>query len=219
MGVVLLLMTIGGTVVAAVLLAISYLTKKPRLKFFVFGGLTTWFFGYLFLLFVGSFFSVERTLDLNEQKEFCGFYFDCHLHAGVAGVRTARRIGGQTAQGKFVIVNVEVSSDARSEPLNLIDPEFVLEDEGGRLYARREAAEKELDSANISFARKVAPNQNFQKEIVFDVTEPTDNFKLSVTDTHGVDKVLEAVLIGDEDSLFHKPTDFKIETNPQTMDK
>jgi len=40
-----------------------------------------------------------------------------------------------------------------------------------------------------------------------------------MTDTHGVDKVLEAVLIGDEDSLFHKPTNFKVETFSQTADK
>jgi len=66
------------------------------------------------LFFVGSFFSQERTLGLNEPKEFCGFYFDCHLQASVAGVRTARQIGGQTAQGRFLVVSVKIASDARS---------------------------------------------------------------------------------------------------------
>ena len=219
MGVILLLMTIGGLIVAAILLAISYLTKKSRLRIFVLGGLTTWLFGYVFLLSVGSIFSDERTLALDQPKEFCGFYFDCHLSASVTGVRTARQIGRQTAQGKFVVVNVKISSDARSEPLNLTAPEFILEDEGGRMYARRLEAESELDSAKNSFDQKVAPDQHFEKEIVFDVTEPTDKFKLSVTDTHGVDKILEAVLVGDEDSIFHKPTNFKIETIPQTAEK
>jgi F0F1-type ATP synthase assembly protein I len=48
-------MTIGGLIVAAVLLIISRVTKKVWLKHFVFGGLTTWFAAYIFYYFAARF--------------------------------------------------------------------------------------------------------------------------------------------------------------------
>jgi len=101
-------MTIGGLLVAAVLLAISFFTKKTWLRTFVAGGVTTWLVGYTILLLVGSIFSEEKTLGLNEPKQFCGFYLDCHLHASVSGVRRAKIIGDKTASGEFYIVTVKV---------------------------------------------------------------------------------------------------------------
>ena len=93
MGVVLLAMTIGGLVIAAIAFVIAYSAKIGWLKTFVLGGVFTWLAGYLILLAIGSIFSVERTLAFNEPKEFCGFYFDCHIHTAVTGVRTAKTIG------------------------------------------------------------------------------------------------------------------------------
>ncbi|CAN5590773.1 hypothetical protein BH24ACI2_BH24ACI2_03460 [soil metagenome] len=80
MGVVLMSMTIGGLIVAVILLIFSFITNQTWLKTFVFGGVAVWLIGYVILLFVGSIFSEEKTLVLNEPKEFCSFYFDCHMH-------------------------------------------------------------------------------------------------------------------------------------------
>ena len=62
MGVILLAMTIGGLIIAAILLAISYFAKLSWLRTFVLGGVIIWIFGYVILLFVGSIFSEERNL-------------------------------------------------------------------------------------------------------------------------------------------------------------
>ena len=124
MGVILILMTICGLVIAAILLIFARATKKSWLETFVLGGIATWMSGYIILLFIGSFFSVERTLAFNEPKQYCGFYLDCHMHTAVTHTRTERTIGNRTANGIFYVVNVKVFSDAKNPniALHLIEP-------------------------------------------------------------------------------------------------
>lgn len=210
MGVVLLMMTIGGLIIAAVLLIVSRATKRVWLKHFVFGGLTTWFAAYLFLLFIGSFFSVERTLAFDEPKEFCGFYFDCHLHAAVADVRKTKTLGNRTANGEFYIVKVKVSSDARAATHNLITPDAKVVDDSKRIYARDEQAEKFLDT-QPPFDKQIAPTEIFTKEIVFDLPTDVKNPRLDIREGYGIDHLIEAVLVGDEDSIGHRRNYFKLE--------
>src|SRR5262249_27580015 len=141
MGAVMLLMTICGLIVAGVLLVIAYLADKKWLRTLVLGGITTWLTGYVILLFIGSFFSVERTLSLGEPKEYCGFYLDCHMHTAVIDVRTAKTLGDLTANGEFYIVTVQVSSNAKQARLGLgaVDAHIVVE--SGRAYTRDTQAE------------------------------------------------------------------------------
>ncbi len=220
MGVLMMLMTIGGLMIAAVLLLLAFWKRQSWLKHFVLGGLTVWFTTYAFLFFTASFFSREKVLGLNEPKEFCGFYFDCHLHASVSGIRTASEIGNTKAQELFYIVKVKISNDAKREALQMTAPDFEVLDEGGRMYTRISAAEKNLESAKVPFDQKVPAGGSFEKEIVFDITEPAaQSLKLSVTNTHGIDRLIEAVLIDDEDSLGHKRTFFKLNTNSEMTKK
>ena len=114
MGVLLMLMTICGLIVAAVLFVIALYTGKAWLAKFVFGGVAVWF-GFYFAMPIGvSLFSKEKTLALNEPKEFCGFYLDCHMHTAVNGVRTAKTIGSKTAKGEFHIVTVKDAAAHRN---------------------------------------------------------------------------------------------------------
>jgi hypothetical protein len=93
-------------------------------------------------------------------------------------------------------------------------PEATMIDEGPRLFSRIEKAEEQLPlGSKIPFNQPVQPNGSFEKEIVFDLTEPSQELNLSLTDTHGVNKFVELFLIGDEDSLFHEPKLFIIKTN------
>ncbi|MBA3599970.1 MAG: DUF4352 domain-containing protein [Acidobacteria bacterium] len=215
MGVILMVMTIGGLIVAAVLLIISRVTKKVWLKHFVFGGLTTWFAAYIFLLFCGSFFSVERTLDLNEPKEFCGFYFDCHMHTAVADVRKTKTLGDETANGEFYVVNVKVSSDARRAELGLTAPKFQVIDDAGRRYERVE----DLTASGNPFEQKVPAGGAFEGEIVFDLPIDVKNPRLDIREGYGIDHIIEAVLIGDEDSIGHKRNYFKLDASNQVVQK
>src|SRR5437773_3681591 len=112
MGVLLMLMTIGGLVAAAILFGIAWLNESAWLKKFVIGGVAVWFAFYIAMLLGFSLFSTEKTLAINEPKEFCGFYFDCHMHTAVTNVTRTKTIGNKTANGEFYIVTVKVFSNA-----------------------------------------------------------------------------------------------------------
>ena len=209
MGVLLMLMTIGGLIAAAVLLAVGWLNESAWLKKFVLGGGAIWFLFYAVMLVGASVMSEEKLLGLNEPKEFCGFYFDCHLHAAVSGVRTAGTIGGLKANGKFYIVTVKVFSDAKRATLGLLTVDAHVVDRAGRAYARDEMAEAQL-GPQPEFETKIGPEESFEKEIVFDLPTNVDHPKLDIREGYGIDHAIEYVLIGDEDSIFHKRSYFKL---------
>ena len=114
MGVVLLLLTVSLTLLAAVLLVASGQTKRFWLRNFVVGALVIWYAGYFGALLSASLLSREKTLGLNEPKKFCGFSFDCRLSASVVGVRRAGTFGRLRAANEFRIVRVRFANDAAS---------------------------------------------------------------------------------------------------------
>lgn len=215
MGVLLMLMTIGGVVAAAVLLAISLAMKMAWLRNFVPGGVAVWFVFYAILLFGSSLGSKEKTLGLNEAKEYCGFYLDCHMHTAVTQVQKAKTIGAKTAEGEFYIVTVKVSSDAKREPLQLIGTEAKVFDEQKNSYTRDLEAERAL-GPQPEFETRIAPAETFTKAIVFDLPTGVKGPRLDIRDGYDVDAYLEAVLIGDEDSIFHQRNYFSLEEQKQT---
>lgn len=209
MGVLLMLMTIGGVIVAAVLLAISLFTKKTWLTKFAVGGVAVWFVFYAVMLFGFSFASTEKTLAMNEPKEFCGFYLDCHMHTAVSGVRTAKTIGNINANGEFYIVKVKVFSNAKAATLGLITVDAHVVDASSRTYIRDERAEEQLGN-QPSFDQKISPVESFEKEIVFDLSVDVQNPRLDISEGYGIDKVIEAVLVDDEDSILHRRVYFEL---------
>ena len=213
MGVLLMLMTIGGLLVAAILLVAAFWKKIDWLKKFVFGGLAVWLVFYVAMLFGFSFMSEEKVLALNEPKEYCGFYLDCHLHTSISGVRTAKQIGTQTAQGTFYIVKVKVSSDAKNPeiPFHLIEPKAEVHDNSRKIFKRITEAENQLPTAQVQLNQDIKGTETIEKEIVFDITEPSDKLKLLITEGYGVDKYIEAVLVDDDDSILHKQKYFNLE--------
>src|SRR5438552_18364364 len=101
MGVLLMLMTIGGLIVAGILLIASLIMKKAWLAKATVGGVAVWFVFYTIMLLGFSLTSKEKVLDQNEPKEYCGFYLDCHMHTEVTSVRTAQQIGDMQSKGSF----------------------------------------------------------------------------------------------------------------------
>jgi hypothetical protein len=209
MGILLMLMTIGGLFVATILLAIAFWRKIDWLKKFVFGGVVVWFALYAVLLFGASIFSEEKTLAFDEPKEFCGFYLDCHMHTAVSSVRKTKTIGSKTANGEFYIVKIKVSSNAKAVPLGLHAPGFEVVDAQGRRFERVE----DLTIPGDSFEQKVPAGGAFEGEVVFDLPMDIQNPRLDIAEGVGVDKVIESVLIGDEDSIGHKRAFFKLEAS------
>lgn len=211
MGVLLMLLTIGGLFLAVLLMIVAGVTRAIWLAKFLFGAVGVWFAVYAVLLVTVSLLSEEKTLNLNEPKPFCGFYLDCHLHAAVTDVRKTKTFGNKTAGGEFYVVKIKVSSDAKREELNLWNPHFAVVDAGKRRFERI----AELEKPEPAWETKISAGGSFEKEIIFDLPENVQNPRLDVSEGIGVDKVFETFLIGDEDSLWHKRSLFKLKTESQ----
>ena len=220
MGVLLMLMTIGGLLMALVLFVIALITKKTWLRNFVFGSVAVWFVFYAVMLIGFSLASSEKTLAANEPKAYCGFYLDCHMHTTVTGVRTAKQIGDQTAKGTFYIANIKVFSDARNPNIafRLLEPRAEVTGRDGHVYQRITEAENLLPTSQVQLNHDIRGKETIEKEIVFDVAEPADRLKLLMTEGYGIDKYIGAVLIDDEDSIWHKQTYFKIAEQNEIAD-
>jgi hypothetical protein len=220
MGVLLMLMTIAGLVVAVILLIVSVITEKTWLTKFVLGGVAVWFVFYTVMLLGFSLTSEERDVAIGDTdgKAFCGFYLDCHMHAMVTSVRTAKAIGDRRADGQFYIVNVKVFSDAKNPAidLHLIEPKARIVLASGDKIERDTAAEELLPTASIQLDRDITNRETIEKEIVFDVPTYVADLRLLITEGYGIDKTIERVLVGDEDSFLHAQTFFELKEQNQT---
>jgi len=218
MGVLLMLMTIGGVIAAVIVTIVSLITKRSWLANFTLGAVAVWFSFYAVMLVGFSITSHEKDLTFDEPKSYCGFYLDCHLHAMVTGVRTTKTIGDHTADGIFYVANVKVFSDARNPntKLRLITPEAVVVDGNGTKYSRSEQAESRLPSAAVDLGGDIHSRDIIEKEIVFDLPQGVPNPRLDIRDGYGIDHAIDAVLIDDEDSLFHKRIYFKLREQTET---
>lgn len=210
MGILLLLLTIGGLGAAAILFVFAVWKKQAWLRNFVLGAVAVWFAIYAVTLLGFSLASREKALGFNEPKAFCGFYLDCHLHASVAGVRKTKTLGDKTANGEFYIVKVKVFSDARRAALGLDAPELYVVDDSGARHERVEAVENPAPP----FERKIPAGAGFESEIVFDLPRDVKNPRLDVAEGNGVERVIEAFLIGDEDSILHRRSYFRLTPAP-----
>jgi len=214
MGVLLMLTTLGGLVLAGILVGVAWLHQSTWLKKFVLGGVAIWLAFYFALLLGLSLLSKERLIPVGDAngKAFCGFYLDCHLHAAVTGVMRAKAIGNKTAVGEFYIVRVKVFSDARNPEIafHLIEPNARIVLADGSELRRDTDAEALLPSADARLDGDIKGSQTIEKEIVFDVEQRGRDLKLLITEGYGIDKWIELFLVGDDDSLFHKQTYFAL---------
>jgi hypothetical protein len=214
MGAILLLMTICGSIIAAILLALAFWKKITWLKNFVLGGVTVWFSFYIIIFLMSSIFSVEKTLALNEPKEFCGFYLDCHLNARISDVRKSKTFGRLTAQNEFFIAKVKISNDARRETLALITPKFTVIDDQRRQFSPTEDLSISIETPRFE---EIPAGQSIESEIAFDLPPDAKNPRLDIREGYGIDHAIEAILVGDEDSFWHKRNYFKLAEQTQTV--
>jgi hypothetical protein len=198
-------MTIGGLILSTVLFAIAWLNESAWLKKFVLGGVVIWFAFYAAMLIGFSLASKDRVLGVGEPKEFCGFYLDCHMHAEVTSVRTTNQIGNRTAKGTFSIVGVRVFSDAKNPNIafRLIEPRALIEVDDHTAITRDLESEALLPTAAVDLGGEIKGSQTIEKEIVFDVPATLPDPRMQIAEGYGIDSAIEAILIDDEDSIFH----------------
>ena len=166
--------------------------------------------------------SRERVLGLNEEKRFCGFYFDCHRMVSVTSVSRAASLGAppeeRKADGVFYIVTVKVSNDATRAALALESPSAKIVDSRGRCFERDEEAESDLQKSQgrlASIEQAVGPGSSITKDLVFDLPPDAESLRLFISEGDRLSRLIELFVIGDEDSLYHKKTSFGLEPMPE----
>ncbi len=207
MGVLFLLLTIIAGFICVIGLGAAAISGRTRVVKMLLAAASVWLIAYIALLFGTSFSSPEKVIPIGEAKAFCGFYLDCHLHVAVKEAVKTEQIGDVKAEGEFLVVTLRFFNDARRAKISLHNVRVAILDPDGAVYERNEAAESELgEPGKRPFYIPIQPEGSFERSVVFDVPRSFGPGKLAVTEGGLVDNFVEALLIGDEDSLFHAHT-------------
>jgi hypothetical protein len=176
-----------------------------------------WLGLYLAGLIAVSLTSREQVLEPNQFKRFCGFYLDCHVMVTVRDVETFTSLGSgadqATADGIFYVVTVEQASDAQRVPVGLARPVADIIDAAGRRYERSERGEAALArilGPQPPLGRVVDAATSYRTRLVFDLPGDVSNPRLLIAEREWLARLSELFLIGDEDSLLHKSTVFRL---------
>jgi len=195
-------------------LLIAWRLHRPQWAWAILGLAALWVTGYVTLLVGTSLASHEKLLSLGEAKAFCGAYLDCHLHASVDEVRTAATLGiparEARARGRFHVVTLRISSDARRATLRPASLEAVVFDARGERFERDLEAERALLGEPSRLDQAVGPSGFYTRTLVFDLPEGMHESRLYVGESDCMVRLTELFLIGDEESLLHKRVLFRL---------
>jgi len=207
-----------GLPVALFCIAFSLLAHRRGLALIIAGGMVMWMGVYFMKLVTVSAESRERVLGLNEEKRFCGFYFDCHRTVSVTNVRRVSSIGvspeEKRADGVFYIVTVKIANDALRAALALESPSATIVDSRGRCFGRDGEAESALQRSQgrlVSIEQAVGPGSSITKDLVFELPPDAESVRLFISEGDRLSRLIELFVIGDEDSLYHKKTCFSLD--------
>jgi hypothetical protein len=163
---------------------------------------------YATLLLATSARSRELVLPPGEPKWFCGFYLDCHIGIAAERLVVTPSLGGARAAGAYWVITLRVRSSARRAVMRPHGLRIELVDAEGRRYLRSAAAEAALSGPGAGpLERPLTPGASYTVDVVFDVpAEVRATPRLLVTEGPALQRLVERVLVGDEDSFGHKPT-------------
>jgi len=232
-GILAFLGTLVVVVVSAAALVALRLIGEERVSRWT-GAASAWFFGgrglarkiaviavavlgaYVTLLLGASAASSERALAPGEEKYFCEI--DCHLAYSVATVEKAKTLGSGSAQraasGAFYVVAVRTRFDEHTisphrgdGPLAPSPRIITLEDAAGRSYPispeGQQALENALGARWTPLTQPLRPGDWYATQLVFDVPSGARGLRLLIASPVALEW-LGRILIGGEDSIFHK---------------
>lgn len=171
-------------------------------------------------LLAASLASSEKTLRAGEKKYFCEV--DCHLAYSVTSVQTAKTLGSgerqATAAGMFYVVTLQTYFDEKTTSATrgngLLYPNLrmvrMVDEQGQWIPASLEGT-KALDAQAakmVPLEQSLRPGETYETTFVFDLPGDTKNPRLWLTDP----ELVNWVLIGHENSFFHKKVYFGLET-------
>jgi hypothetical protein len=174
---------------------------------------------YFVVLLAFSFTSREQSLAVNQEKYFCEV--DCHLAYSVLDVTRVSTLGdaasNSAARGAYYVVTVQTRFDEntisahrpKDAPLQP-NPRLVsVIDADGRKYEESPAGVKALESIEgprVPLARQLRPGESYVTKLVFDLPADVRNPRLKIVEADWVTHLL----IGHENSFFHKQTLFSL---------
>lgn len=174
---------------------------------------------YVSLVVAVSLTSTERILGLDQTKQFCGLYLDCHLGVAVVRVQTVSQIGDRPAHGRYQVVTLRYSNDARRAGLRMLGIGAAVRDAEGHWYARDLAAEQALaaDGFRAGLPDASLPaGGTLETRVVFDLPDGATHPLLWVHDASLPARLTELLLPGDEDSFLHRRTFFALTPDAPT---
>jgi hypothetical protein len=187
--------------------------------------------GYFSLLCGVSLLGKDATLPLGGWKYFCEI--DCHIAYSVSNIREAGVIlgpeGQRTAaqeQGYFVFVEVKTWFDEKTisphrgnSPLSPGPRAIVLIDDSGHRYRRSVVGETALANAvgsSTPLGEPLRPGDSYISRLVFEIPRDSKPQSLLITDPD--DNWMDRLLIGHENSLFHKKIYLDFHLHPTSID-
>lgn len=173
-----------------------------------------WTVLYLAALLAVSLGSDDQVLGWDADKRFCGFYIDCHRQVGVAAVEVFDSLPAARPAGRWHVVTLRVGSDAKVARLRFYEPRVVIRTDGGRRTFTRsaagEAALARLRGPQRPLTDELSPGGSYTTAVVFDLPSDARDPRLDVTDRPCLDRAVEFILIGDEDSFLHARTTIRL---------
>ena len=219
LGLLLFLALVGGSLLAGLTIVGTLALRKRKLaKLLVLSLLGGWA-AYGLLLVTASVTSTDRVLGMDEEKHICEI--DCHTAYAVIKIRTSRTIGTgsaqRTAQGIFYVVTLRVRFDSLTisshrgmAPLSPGGRDIAIVDRRGHTYVSSPEGQQTLESAQgkrTPLTRSLVPGESYATDLVFDIPPDAADLRLQLTAATGLP---DRLIIGYENSLFHKKTTFRL---------
>ncbi len=208
----------GGSILAVIALVVAAVIRKRRFAVWIAAVEGLGLAGYLGALGILSASSRERVLEVGDHKYFCEL--DCHIAYSLQGVRRVRSVGSPdrpvSASGEFTIVTLKTWFDEHSigpargnGPLTPNPRVVSIVDAAGQRFlpdARAQGALAAMGAPTTPLDRPLTPGQSYLTTLAFDLPADAREPRLVVTDA----ETFTHVLIGHENSLFHKKISFAL---------
>jgi hypothetical protein len=177
---------VGGLLIGAAFLAITGARSRAR---FAALAAAAWCAAYALLLVVSGMASHEEVLRPGDTKYFCGFFLDCHIGVAVDGTRET---------GHHVIT-LRFSSSARRATLSPYSVQVEVIGSNGGHYAAWPDGRSDLE-------RAIGPGESYTVDVSYDLPPGVRADRLLVSQGVGIDRILDGLVIGNENSFLHKRT-------------
>jgi hypothetical protein len=210
LGVLAFLATVLGVLIGLGLLAAALLTRRPRRAGKIAGFLLGWLGLYVLALLLASFTSRPGFVDPGGERCFDEM---CYALTKLELSPSLDTPAGQLkAQGQYYIVTIQLRSAAKRTAQKPSQPSVFVVDARGQRYTRMLNAGPEMGlpagqplTAAQLWDRQIQPGETVSRTVAFDLPVGVSAPGLVITEGLGP---LAVIIIGDENSFFHAPTEF-----------